>query len=190
MRPMLRRPNALGGEKEKQKRPIEGGTDQMTLLRALVDQVEATNAGVPLEQWTALSKKDRIRLTEDSSDLAYAKDQRQTLEEYRTQKRVHIEAGHCREDYGFPQWLRDQYAKENPAKIAVEYLNLLMSGERAVGEDLKEIIRQIEARSLGGWGGAEMTFAEAKERLLEEIDRVGLGEFFREAETQRRRSIQ
>jgi hypothetical protein len=158
-----------------------------------MDEYDAKNAGLTLDQWKSVAEYEQIGLAEDHQDRRFA--ERETLEEYRARQRASIEAGGLKKEYGFPQWLRDQYAKERPAEVVVEYLDLLTAGATAAGEALQEIIGKIYSRTGRGWVPGlppayrepfEMTFAEARKRLLEEIDRAGLGEFFREAEAQQR----
>ncbi len=152
------------------------------------DQYGARDAGVTVEAWRLLPKHEQIRLQEDSEDLRFANDKCLTLEEYRAKKRQQFEAGAFREQFGCPQWLRDQYSKERPVELVVEALQLIADGETATGKRLLEIFRKIDARTgSGSVFSCEPLppFAEAKARLLAEIERVGLGELFREAEAQR-----
>jgi hypothetical protein len=173
-------------------------------LQDLVDKLheyEAKDAGLTLDEWKSLPESEQIRLREDCEDRKYAIDNRMTLEEYRTRQRARIE-GQAFEEAGYPQWLRDQLAAENPVRVAVEYANLTGAGQVAVGKELKQIILQIKARIGMGqpppgppvgdfesyWHRlpCETTFAEAKQLLLEEIERARLGEFYREAVSQQR----
>jgi hypothetical protein len=151
------------------------GAPDMTLLAAL-EAAEARDAGIPIEQWRGLSEHERIRLTEEFEDRRFAGEQ--CLEDYRAQKRKRIENGELRKEYGFPQWLRDEYSRERPAEIVVEYLNLLREGATLSGEALQEILRKIDARTGAGFVGLNLSFPEAKARLLEEIGRVGLADLF------------
>jgi hypothetical protein len=150
----------------------------------VMDEYDAKDAGLTLAEWESLPESEQIRLREDCEDRRFASDNRRTLENYRDVRRAVIEASELRKEFGFPQWLRDQYAKERPAEVVVEYLGLLTEGATADGEALQEILWKIDARTRRGFCGTELPFAEARQRLLEEIERVGLGEFYREAEAQ------
>jgi hypothetical protein len=163
-----------------------GNGKSLSDLLDVMDEYEAKDAGLTLAEWESLPESEQIRFREDYLDRQYASGNNRALENYRTVRRALIEASELEKEFGFPQWLRDQYAKERPAEIVVEYLGLLTEGATADGEALQEILRKIDARTGRGFIGTELPFAEARERLLEEIDRVGLGEFFREAEAQQR----
>ena len=160
---------------------------EMQCLLAALDEAQARNAGMDVAAWRALPEHEQIRLQEDFDDSQFAhENQRTTLEAYRADRRRLIEAGKLRPDCGFPQWLRDQYAAERPVGVIVEYLDLLTTGATAGGEALGVILLEIDRRTGRGFIGTGLPFAEAKSRLLEEIDRAGLTAYFREAEAQQR----
>jgi hypothetical protein len=163
---------------EHARRPTHGNARHADLA-SVIATIEARDAGLTVEEWQALPESEQIKLQEDYLDKTYAQDNYcTTLEIYRRQMRKQIEAGELRPEYGLPQWLRDEYARERPAETVVEYLNLLTEGATATGPALQEILKKIQARTASGFVGAAMTFPEAKQRLLAEIERVGLTELF------------
>jgi hypothetical protein len=174
-----RKQRARAQRKEEHARRPTHGNVRHADLSSVIATIEARDAGLTVEEWQALPESEQIRLQEDRLDSIYARENhRTTLEAYRQQKRREIEAGELLPQYGFPQWLRDEYAQERPAETVVEYLNLLTEGATATGPALQEILKKIQARTASGFVGAAMTFPEAKQRLLAEIERVGLTELF------------
>jgi hypothetical protein len=148
----------------------------------LREELEARDAGKTLAEWLALSESERIRIWEDVEDTKFGKNSGLTLTEFRQEKRKRIEAGENRGEFGgFPQWYRDLLAKEDPATVAVEYVRLLNGLERTRGAALKEAIEKVSQYVWHGWTGVDRTKEEARELLLEEVDRLGLRELFDEA---------
>jgi hypothetical protein len=159
----------------------------MQRLFDVSDRIDADDAGLRIEHWRALEERERIKLWEHSQDSKYARDQHLTLNDYRAQWRGNFEAGnYFRPECGQPQWLRDAYARERPAEVAVEYLELITQGEIATGNRLLELIGKIDARTGRGFVGMGDSFAAAKERLLAEIARAGLTDYFEEVQRQQR----
>ena len=157
----------------------------------LREELEARDAGKSFAEWMALSENQKVKLWEDVEDKRLAeKNYGQTVEEYRQQKRGRIERNEIPAEWrGFPMWLRDEYAKERPLEIAIEYVRLLSSLEITRGAAQEEIIAEIAQRVERGWV-VDMTAEEAKTLLLAEIDRAGLTEVFGAAESIRRGSGQ
>ena len=152
--------------------------DLSPLLDAL-DRFDAADAGLTIEQWQALPEIEQIRRWEDFEDRKLAGPA--TLEAYREQKRRLFEAGEFRPECGQPMWLRSEYAREDPRKVANELAQLVFHGMSATGEILKQTIAAMECRTRRGWLGTGLGFAELKLRVEEEIDRLGLREQFNEA---------
>jgi hypothetical protein len=164
--------------------------EEMNRLDRALEASEAEDAGLTITQWRGLSEHERITLREDSLDGKYARDQHLTLDEYRAKCRRQIEAGERSAEDGVPLWLRNIYAAEKPYAVVCKYLALLLEGETAHGERLKEIQKAIDARTGQGLVCGSFAhfppFEESAQRLRDEIERLGLGELFREAEAQQR----
>jgi hypothetical protein len=168
----------------------EQSRGNMQRLLMAADECDARDAGLTVSQWQNLSAHEQITLREDSQDGKYARDQHLTLDEYRAKCRRQIEAGERSAEDGVPLWLRNIYAAEKPYAVVCEYLALLLEGETAHGERQKEIQKAIDARTgqglVCGCFAHFPPFEESAQRLRDEIERLGLGELFREAEAQQR----
>lgn len=149
--------------------------DFSALLRKL-DEDEAADAGMPLDQWLALPEVERIQRWEHVEDRKFAG--KTPLELYRLRKRAAFEAGELRN--GAPMWLRSEYAQEDPQKIANDLARLVFYGAGATGEILAQTIVAMECRTHRGWLGTGLGFAELRARVEEEVDRLGLREQFNE----------
>jgi hypothetical protein len=161
----------------------EGGGDRtalgdMTHLLESLEQREAHDAKMSVDEWRALPEIEQIRRWEEIEDRKFAGG---GLEAYRQQIRRRFEAGSFRPEYGQPMWLRTEYAREHPQKIANELAQLVFHGLTASGEILKHTIAAMECRTHRGWLGTGLGFAELKLRVEEEVDRLGLREQFNEA---------
>jgi hypothetical protein len=159
--------------------------ERVAQVLVALETADARDAGLTLTEWQALTEAVRVKLWEDSQDAKFAADQGMTLADRRRQERIRREKGEeIPETYsGQPQWLRDQYARERPVAVAIEYLALLTKLETTTGTAQKEIIRKISQRTWRGWV-IDRTVEEAGALLLEEIDRAGLREYFEEVKAQ------
>jgi hypothetical protein len=158
---------------------ITGSSGSFATLLAKLDADDARDAGMPLREWLALTEIEKIRRWEDFQDGQFA-GPRETLQEYRSRKRLAFEAGELRDEYGMPMWLRTAYAQEDPQKIAAELARLVFHGMSATGDLLKQTIAAMECRTRRGWLGTGLGFAELKLRVEEEIDRLGIAQQFNE----------
>lgn len=148
------------------------------------DEYNAAAADLDLTAWGALSGAEKIHLEEKHRDSRFAREQGMTLERYRASVRRRYERGEFREGFGQPQWLRDEYAAERPHEFVIEALDLIAEGMVSTGPRLVEVFRKINARTRTGLVYEREPlppFEMAKTHLMEEIERVGLMEFFLEA---------
>jgi hypothetical protein len=151
---------------------IPGSSGSLQALVQKMDEYDARDAGLSLEAWMALPEGERIRVLGKREDEKFAKNEGMTLVEYHAERRKVFESGQS--SYGPPQWLRDEYANENPEVLTAKYFEWLAAARTATGNGLKRLSCLVSAHTGRGFVDPDWSFEEMRLRLESEIDRAGL----------------